>query len=65
MKDDVIKTYPAKGSLQQFRLSGATEFKCSCCGKDKKAKLVVVRDGDWDEPICNGCYGQMLSEGKM
>jgi len=64
MKNDVVKTYAAKGSLQQFRLSKATPFDCGVCGKSKKAKLVTVRDGNWDEVICNGCYGQMLSEGK-
>ena len=64
MKGEIVKTYPAKGSLQQFRMSELNAFDCCQCGKSKRSKLVTVRHGDEDELLCNGCYGQLLSEGE-
>jgi hypothetical protein len=64
VKDKVVKTYAPRGSFQQFRLSEATAFDCTCCKKSKKAKLVAIKDGDWNQLTCNGCYGQVLSEEK-
>jgi hypothetical protein len=60
---EVLKEYPARGALQQFRLTKATKFTCSRCNKDKTAKLVVTKDGNWESLMCNGCYGFMLSQG--
>jgi hypothetical protein len=58
----VVKTYPAQGEMQLFRLAGATEFNCSRCQNTKTAKLVAVVSGDWNRLLCNGCYGKLLSE---
>jgi hypothetical protein len=60
----IKKTYPVRGNMQQFRLVEGMEFTCSVCGKDKKSKLIAFpqsADGA-SKPICNGCYGQILSE---
>ena len=46
----VVKTYPAQGEMQLFRLAGATEFNCSRCQTTKTAKLVAVVSG-----IGTGC----------
>ncbi|KAI5790403.1 hypothetical protein FPQ18DRAFT_338539 [Pyronema domesticum] len=58
---DIIQKYPPRGSLTQYRLSSATAFTCSRCTKQKKAKLIAVRDGNWKLMLCNGCYGNILS----
>ncbi|KAI0599947.1 hypothetical protein F4775DRAFT_548995 [Biscogniauxia sp. FL1348] len=60
----VVKTYPPRGLWQQYRLDAATQFSCDRCQKDKKAKLIAVKEGNWDSPRCNGCYGMMLSMGE-
>jgi hypothetical protein len=61
-KFEVQKTYPPRGGFQQYRLVTATGFKCSRCGKEKKAKLLAFSADKWDEPVCNGCYGEVLSK---
>jgi hypothetical protein len=60
---EVLKEYPARGALQQFRLTKVTKFTYSRYNKDKTAKLVVTKDGNWESLMCNGCYGFMLSQG--
>lgn len=58
---EIIKEYPQRGPIQQFRLTTLTSFHCFRCGEVKKSKLLVVYDGDWDRLLCNGCYGRLLS----
>jgi len=58
---EVVRVYPSRGPLTQYRLASATSFKCSRCKKEKKAKLVATRDSQWDAILCNGCYGFILS----
>ena len=55
----VVKTYPAQGEMQLFRLAAATEFTCSRCQSTKTAKLVAVVSGDWNRLLCNGSYGKL------
>ena len=57
----VTKTYPQRGSLQQFRFAAATAFRCFRCGASKKSKLITVYGDDWSRRLCNGCYGRLLS----
>ncbi|MCC7535015.1 MAG: hypothetical protein IT379_02310 [Deltaproteobacteria bacterium] len=57
----VIKEYPARGPLQQFRLERAAAFTCFRCGTTKTAKLRSVYAGDQSRLLCNGCYGRLLS----
>lgn len=59
---EVLKEYPSRGSLQQFRLTKATKFTCNRCNKEKTAKLVTTKNGDWEKLMCNGCYGFLLSK---
>ena len=56
----VVKAYPRRGSLEQFRLSKASEFVCFRCHQKKTAKLVATC-GSWQQLMCNGCYGYLLS----
>jgi hypothetical protein len=58
---DVVKTMPARGPLQQYRLAATVTFGCSRCGTDKTSRLVTVVDGHDDRLLCNGCYGRLLS----
>jgi hypothetical protein len=57
----VMKTYPERGPLQQFRFAEGTAFKCFRCGDTKKSKLITVYLRDWSRKLCNGCYGRLLS----
>ncbi len=57
----VIKEYPRRGSIQQFRLESAVSFACFRCQQAKKSKLMTVYRGNWDRVLCNGCYGRLLS----
>jgi hypothetical protein len=57
----IIKTYPQRGPLQQYRLAASTSFLCSRCGTGKTSKLVSTVQADWDRLLCNGCYGYLLS----
>src|SRR5215471_10239368 len=58
---EVVKTYPQRGPLQQYRLATSTSFLCSRCGTSKTSKLVSIIEADWDRLLCNGCYGYLLS----
>lgn len=57
----VIKTYPKRGPLQQFRLAATAAFRCFRCGATKKSRLITVYADDWSKRLCNGCYGRLLS----
>ena len=61
LASDIIKTYPSRGPMQQFRLAEINGFHCFRCGQSKKSKLLVVYADDWDRLLCNGCYGRLLS----
>ncbi|KAK4104092.1 hypothetical protein N658DRAFT_466004 [Parathielavia hyrcaniae] len=54
---DVLKEYPRRGNLQQFRLTKVTTFTYKRCNKEKTSKLVATEDGNWENLMCNGCYG--------
>jgi hypothetical protein len=58
---NIIKTYPARGLLQQYRVDATTAFTCFRCGQAKKSKLITTTGGTWDRLLCNGCYGRVLS----
>ncbi|OIW31628.1 hypothetical protein CONLIGDRAFT_641417 [Coniochaeta ligniaria NRRL 30616] len=57
----IVKTFPPRGELQQYRLTATTEFSCCHCQQQKKSKLVAIKEGKWDQLLCNGCYGLLLS----
>ena len=57
----VVKTYPPRGPLQQYRLAASTSFLCSRCGTGKTSKLATTVQADWERLLCNGCYGRLLS----
>ncbi|RAL12832.1 uncharacterized protein BO97DRAFT_405118 [Aspergillus homomorphus CBS 101889] len=59
--DDVVKTFPPRGNMQQHRLSKATNVYCTRCNCTKTAKLVTTIDEKWDELYCNACYGNNLA----
>jgi len=56
------KTFSPRGDFQQFRMESPVAFDCPHCKKMKKSKLVAVKDGNWEELFCNGCYGQLLAK---
>lgn len=58
----VVKKYSPQGEWTLNRLESATGFTCGQCNKEKKAKLVATRHGNWNDVSCNGCYGLRLSK---
>lgn len=58
---EIIKIYPQRGVMQQFRITELIAFHCFRCGQSKKSRLVVVYENDWNRLLCNGCYGRLLS----
>jgi hypothetical protein len=58
---NLVKTYPPRGPLQQFRFAESTVFRCFRCGATKKSKLITICSGDESKRLCNGCYGLLLS----
>jgi hypothetical protein len=58
----IIKTFPPQGDLQLVRHDALHVFVCTRCGDEKKSKLVASRIGEPDKPLCNGCYGLLLSK---
>jgi hypothetical protein len=58
---NIIKEYPRRGPMQQFRLNSAAAFDCFRCGQSKKSKLHTIYQNDWNHTLCNGCYGYLLS----
>jgi hypothetical protein len=57
----VVKVYPPRGPLQQFRFARPVPFRCFRCGHTKVSKLQSVYAGDWDRVLCNACYGRLLA----
>lgn len=58
---EVTKTYAQRGPMRQYRLATSTSFRCFRCGLAKTSKLVTVFRQDWNNLLCNGCYGRLLS----
>jgi hypothetical protein len=58
---EIVKTYPRRGPLQQFRAGATTSFVCSRCTQAKSAKLIATIGGGRTDLICNACYGYLLS----
>lgn len=58
---EVIKTYPRRGPMRQYRLAAPTSFGCFRCGLTKTSKRVAVVREDWNRLLCNGCYGLLIS----
>ena len=61
---EVGKVFPRRGSLYLNRLVKLANFTCSRCSLKKKSKLVAYAEDSSDEPLCNGCYGSLLSNSK-
>ena len=57
----VEKAFPRRGSLGLYRLLSLADFTCGRCALEKKSKLVAFTKDKWSEPLCNGCYGSLLS----
>lgn len=59
--DEVEKVFPQRGPLSLHRLVERASFICSHCSLIKRSKLVGYAEDRKDEPLCNGCYGKLLS----
>ena len=58
---EVEKAFPPRRSLCMNRLATRANFICSRYSLQKTSKLVAYARDKWDEPLCNGCYGNILS----
>lgn len=61
---EVEKVFPPRDSLCLHRLVQRADFICSRCNLEKTSKLVAYNKDQSDEPLCNGCYGKLLSDTK-
>lgn len=59
---EVEKRFPPRGSLCLHRLVNRANFVCSRCSLEKTSKLVAYANDKSDEPLCNGCYGNIQSQ---
>jgi transcription elongation factor Elf1 len=59
--EKIVKEYPPRGPLKQFRFEKSISFNCFRCGQTKVSKLLTIYNGDWAKRVCNGCYGRLLS----
>ena len=58
---EVQKVFSQRGYLCLHRLVKCATFTCNRCGLEKTSKLVAFAKNKRDEPVCNGCYGLLLS----
>lgn len=58
---EVQKVFFQRGYLCLYRLVKCTAFTCNRCGLEKTSKLIAFAKNKRDEPVCNGCYGHILS----
>lgn len=58
---NIIKTYPKRGPLSQFRFEKIVSYICFRCRSAKTSKLISIYREDWDLKLCNGCYGRLIS----
>ncbi len=58
---EIVKEYPERGPLKQFRFAESISFSCFRCDQNKTSKLITIYKDSWDKKLCNGCYGCLLS----
>ena len=58
----VVKRFPENRNMQLMGLRIPAAFHCSRCNARKRSKLVAVVAGDWNELLCDGCYGELLTK---
>lgn len=61
---EVGKAFPLRRSLCLHRLDKRASFICSRCSLETTSKLVAYAKDKWAEPLCNCCYGNLLSASK-
>lgn len=57
----VKKLFPPRGQYNLYRLVHLAAFTCSRCKDQKKSSLVAYVKDKPEEPLCNGCYGRLVS----
>lgn len=58
---EVEKIFPPRGVLCLYRLVKRATFICSRCNLEKTSELVCYAKEEWEKPLCNSCYGNLLS----
>jgi len=56
--------YESENGLQLVRNAEVREFICSRCGGQKRSKLAAHWVAEPEKPLCNGCYGWLLSKSR-
>jgi len=49
--EQIIKEYPPRGPLQQFRFDKSISFSCFRCGQNKISKLITIYNNDWNKRL--------------
>jgi hypothetical protein len=55
-KEKIVKTNQ-KGDYFQHRFEKVVTFNCSMCKKSKTSKLITIKENDWENKLCNSCFG--------
>lgn len=58
---EVERVCPQRRSLCLYRLVRRVDFTCGRCSLEKTSKLVAYAKENWNEPLCNGWYGNLQS----
>lgn len=61
MLGEVEKAFAPKGILRLYRHKERYTFTCSRCHRQKTSKLAAFAESKSSEPLCNGCYGEVLA----
>lgn len=59
--EKIIKSYPKRGPLSQFRFEKIVSYVCFRCNRTKTSKLISICNDNWELKLCNGCYGRLIS----
>jgi transcription elongation factor Elf1 len=64
MNSAPAREYERRSNLHLVRNAERRTFTCSRCGGQKMSKLVAHRVAEPAKPLCNGCYGFLLSRSR-
>lgn len=58
----VVRTTKPVGELQLHRLGKPVRFRCVRCLQYKTHDLIATTNGNWEQAVCQGCYGIAVHE---
>jgi hypothetical protein len=56
----VIKRFPENRNMQLVGFRTPATFHCSRCNRTRRAAVLAVVSGDWEQLLCSACYEEVL-----